>query len=140
MKVRNIPFLFLFISTAFTSDFSLVSSIPVKADLVTTDNLGYFYTATGDLLEKYDASGSLYKTYSNKTLGKIHSIDASNPLKLVLFYKEASQIVFLDNNLSLISTTPSSLEKIGGELLPLFAAHTTTMYGYMTNRNMKSGG
>ena len=113
MKLKSIFVFILFASLTFTSDFYLVKSISTKADFFTTDNLGNFNLITGDVVDKYDKDGKLIKTYSNKSLGKIHSLDAGNPMKIVLFYKETAQIIFLDNNLSLISSASSSLEKIG---------------------------
>ena len=83
-----------------TTDFSLVNSIPVNANTFKVDHLGNIYILKEGVLEKYDEQGKLFKTYTNKLLGSISFIDVSNPLKLILFYKNFSQIVFLDNMLS----------------------------------------
>ncbi len=100
MKSRVVLFLCFFISVAFTSDFKLVKSIPAQANFITTDNLGNCYVVKEDVLEKYDENGNLQKTFSNKSLGKITSVDASNAMKILIFYKDFSKIVFLDNTLS----------------------------------------
>ena len=113
MKFRLIFILFIFVSAIVTSDFSLVKTVKEKANFFTTDNLGNFYVVEYNVLKKYDKEWNVLKTYSDKSLGKIHSVDVGNPLKLVVFYKESAQIIFLDNNLSFISSASSSLEKIG---------------------------
>ena len=41
-------------------------------------------------------------SYQNQFLGDIYSIDISNPLRILVFHKEANQIVFLNNELSII--------------------------------------
>src|SRR5438046_1047362 len=93
-------FISLVLAVFFAVQFTLLQTLPFKADLLTTDNLGNFYLVKNDVLEKYDAGGTLLKTYSNKSFGKIDLADAGNPMKLLLFYKNFSQVVFLDNTLS----------------------------------------
>lgn len=82
------------------SKFRLIKSIPANSCYVTTDNLGNSYLLNNNVLEKYDQEAALLKSYSNKNLGNISSIDASNPLKVLLFYKSFQQIIILDNTLS----------------------------------------
>jgi hypothetical protein len=94
------------------SDLVFVKSIPVKAESVATDNLSNIYLLNNDVLQKYDPQGSPLKSYSNKTLGKITTVDASNPMKVVLFYRNFLQIVFLDNTLSQ-NGDPVSIENLG---------------------------
>lgn len=112
MKSRAVFILALFISIAFTSDFTLVKSIPEEVNFITTDNLGNCYLVKEDILEKYDKDGNLLKNFSNKSLGKISSVDASNPMKILVFYKDFSKIIFLDNTLSLNGNI-ISLEELG---------------------------
>ena len=71
-----------------------------KFELFTTDNIGNCYLVSGDEVKKYNAKGELLKVFSNKKLGKISSIDATNPLRILLFYKEQSQLLILDSQLS----------------------------------------
>lgn len=94
--------LFLFSSYIVFSqnDFKLITTLDVKADFVTTDNQSNVYVVTGNELSKYNKSGTLLYKYSNKTLGNIDFVDASNLLKPLLFYKNFLQILYLDNTLS----------------------------------------
>jgi hypothetical protein len=109
----------LFTSFAFLAEnFRLLKSIPSGSDLLTTDNLGNIYIVNNDLLEKYDGEGMLVKTYSNKSFGKITSVDASNSMKVLLFFKDFSRIVFLDNALSPIGD-PVNLQDLGYTSVPL---------------------
>jgi len=75
-------------------------SIPIDGHSFTTDNLGNVYVISGDMIKKYKEDGSFYRVYSNKRLGNISSADVMNPLKIVLFYKDFSRIVFLDNTVT----------------------------------------
>ena len=105
----NTKVLLLFIAIASLAfhepEYKLDSIIPVKADLITTDNLGNFYVVRNDLVEKYSSTGTLLYTFSNKSLGRISHIDVSNPMKPLLFYREQAQAVFLDNMMA-VSGSP----------------------------------
>ena len=75
-------------------------SIPIKGNKLFTDNLGNSFLLNKDQLTKYRENGTLFRTYSNKGLGNITSIDALNPLKIVVFYQDFSKVVFLDNTIT----------------------------------------
>lgn len=94
------------------SNVVLVRTIAIKGESITTDNLSNIYLLNNDILQKYDPQGNPLRSYSNKTLGKITTVDASNPMKVVLFYRNFLQIVFLDNTLSQ-NGDPVSIEALG---------------------------
>ena len=94
------------------STFKLYSTIATEADFFTTDNQCNIYVVKGTELIKYSKTGRLLYKYSNNNLWKIDFVDASNMLRLLVFYKNFSQFVFLDNTLSLIGE-PVSLDKMG---------------------------
>jgi hypothetical protein len=75
-------------------------SIPAKGNAVEVDNLGDVYVLDNQDIIKYKHGGQLYRLYSNKSLGNIGSIDVSNPLKTLVFYRDLSRLVFIDNTLS----------------------------------------
>jgi hypothetical protein len=104
MKISKHIFKFIIALTcfAFAADDTLKTlyTIKGKADFFSTDNFGNTYLVKGDEIRKYNPNGDLLKIYSNKNLGKITSIDASNPLRLLVFYKDFSSIVILDDLLS----------------------------------------
>jgi len=82
-----------------------LKSIPVKASFFTTDNLRNVYLITGDNdVSKFNPEGEKIFTYSEKKYGKLAFIDASNPLKVLLFFPEFSVIVAVDNTLSVTGT------------------------------------
>lgn len=93
-------------------NYTQVATIPIQADFFTTDKQGNIYVVKANELSKYNKSGKLLYKYSNKNLGNIDFVDASNMLRLLLFYKNFTQAVFLDNTLTL-SGDPVSLDKIG---------------------------
>ncbi len=83
-------------------------------DYFTLDNLGNYYLIKDGEIIKYLANGKYFSRYSNKKLGTITSVDATNALRIMLFYKDQQQVVFLDNQLSQ-KTDAVSLEAMGLE-------------------------
>ncbi|MGZ2369007.1 hypothetical protein ACXR6G_04420 [Ancylomarina sp. YFZ004] len=86
---------------------SLVSSLNILAQnnhrILEIDHLGSIYTIDGNVLKKFTSDKSLVSNYSDALLGEITSIDVSNPLRLLLFYKEFNQILYLDQTLTPIA-------------------------------------
>ena len=104
MKIR-ILFLVLLMASAVTSKpvggLKKIATIYVTADYITTDNLGYIYVVKRDELRKYNPADNSFESYSTKNSGNISYVDASNSMKVLLYYKDFTQIVFLDNRLGI---------------------------------------
>ena len=98
---RTVLILTLIFLFAFQSDqFVFKQSILIQNDFISCDNIGNVYVVKGDAITKLNTSGKVIRTYSNKKLGKIFHVDASNPLRILVFYKDFSLIVFLDSQLT----------------------------------------
>jgi hypothetical protein len=86
--------------------YRLIASI--SGDIVdfTVDNLDNVYILTGtDQLKKYSPNGDSVAVFNNvKNFGKVSTIDVSNPLKVLLYYKDFSTVVILDRLLTVRST------------------------------------
>lgn len=72
----------------------------------TTDNLGNIYIlTTTNQVKKINENGDSLAVYNDvRRYGKIFSIDASNPLKILVYYKDFSTIVILDRLLNIRNT------------------------------------
>ncbi len=92
--------------------FQLIKTIETTADFFTTDNQCNIYAVKANELTKFDKTGKLLYKYSNNNFGNISFVDASNMLKILVFYKNYLQVVFLDNTLS-INGDPISFDKLG---------------------------
>ena len=104
--------IFLFINASLTvygqrdTAFHLVRSYNGEIADAAIDNLDnvYILTAT-DQLKKYNSNGDSLAVYNNvRRFGKVSSLDVSNPLKVLLHYKDFASIVILDRLLSVRST------------------------------------
>lgn len=117
--MKKIPALLLLVLLNFyytllaqdTTRFDQVNVIPSDIDFFTTDNQSNIYTVKANILTKYDKTGKLLYKYSNKNFGNITFVDASNMLKVLVFYRNYLQAVFLDNTLS-VNGDPIGLDKL----------------------------
>lgn len=89
-------------SLAQNDSFLLVRTYTGDIVSAAMDNLDNFYiiSSTGQI-KKFNSNGDSAGIYNQtRNFGKLHSIDVSNPLKLVLFYKDFASIVILDRFLA----------------------------------------
>jgi hypothetical protein len=87
------------------ADFTL--SRTLRADIAdfTVDNLGNIYVLDKDnLLKKLDANGDSLAVFNDvRRYGNIWTIDVTNPLKILVFYRDFSTIVQLDRFLNIVN-------------------------------------
>jgi hypothetical protein len=103
--------LIIFISLLFCCTFSnaqdttfrinLIDSIPGNYTDFNVDEAGNIYLVINESgLRKLDRNGDSVVFNDIKKYGKIYSVDVSNPLKILVYYKATSTIVILDRLLS----------------------------------------
>ena len=85
-------------------EFRLINSIPFTNAQLTTDNLGNAYVTVENQLLEFDSLGKPKANYADATSGLLTSVDAGNPLKIILFYRDFARIHLLNNKLSKEST------------------------------------
>ncbi len=102
--------MFLFISTSIKAqDSSSLSPVKIiEGDYVdfSVDNLGnYYLLSKNNQLKKLNANGDSMGVFNDvRRYGKLFSMDVTNPLKVLLYYKNFSTIVVLDRFLNVVNT------------------------------------
>ena len=88
------------------SSFTINKIIPGEFSYFAVDNLENIYLVNNtDQLKKIYANGDSAGVFNNvRKYGKLFSIDVTNPLKLLLYYKNFSTIVVLDRFLNVRNT------------------------------------
>lgn len=76
------------------------TKINTTCDFFEIDHMGNVYVVNGSQLSKYSSEGKQVCNFSDSSLGNISSIDISDPLKILLFYRDFNQIIYLNNKLS----------------------------------------
>ena len=86
--------------------FTLNRAIPAEIVDFTVDNLGNIYVLNKDnQLKKLNANGDSLAVFNDvRRYGKIATIDATNPLKVLVYYREFTTIIELDRFLNIINT------------------------------------
>src|SRR5258705_1907932 len=101
--------LFSFCFTAIAQNDSLFKPLTrIKGDIVAfaADNFDNIYLLNSyDQLKKIDAKGDSVAVFNNvRKYGKVAQLDVSNPLRVLLYYKDFSTVVILDRLLNVRST------------------------------------
>lgn len=87
--------------------FTMGKTIPGDYSYFTVDNLDNIYLVNNNSnqLKKLDSNGDSAGVFNNvRKYGKLYSIDATNPLKILLYYKNFATIVVLDRFLNVRNT------------------------------------
>lgn len=92
----------LWLSAQQTPAFHFRKMITVNAGSFAVDNLGnlFVFSATGQL-KKLDDSGDSVAVFNDvRRYGKLYAVDVSNPLKVLLYYKDYGTVLVLDRLLN----------------------------------------
>lgn len=119
--------LILLCSFVIQTDEVVCVKFPEKNCTIKTDGFGNIYVINNDEITKYNSVGVSQKKFSTKRYGKIESVDATNPLKILVYYKDFQQLLFLDNQMT-ASSDMISLEKIGYEQAGLVCSSTNNSF------------
>lgn len=71
----------------------------LKANKIYADNIGNIYSVNDGVVTKYFTNKQI-KTFSIKTYGTLESMDVTNALRILLYFKDFQRILFLDSQLS----------------------------------------
>jgi len=104
--------LFSFFCFLMQSDLNLVKQFSAPSDFVITDALGTLYSVKGNCITSYNSNGNKLFSYANPFLGEISAADVKNPMRILLFYKDFNQVIFLSNKLSELGS-PIELDNTG---------------------------
>lgn len=88
------------------SDFVLTKAIGGDFIDFTVDNLGNIYVLNKDnQLKKLSPNGDSLAIFNDvRRFGKVSFIDVTNPLKIVVYYREFTMIIELDRFLNIVNT------------------------------------
>ncbi len=131
----------IFISLVLGSSFILQTDKSFKTIVfkqkycnVQIDDFGNAYIISKMEILKYNAAGELIKSFSTKRYGSIDFVDVTNPLKILVYYKDFQQILFLDNQLT-ASSNMISLEVLGLEQTSLVCTSANNSFWLYDKQN-----
>ena len=88
------------------SSYSLSRTIPAEVNDFTVDNVGNIYLLMrNNQLKKLDANGDSLAVFNAVTrFGDLFFVDVTNPLKILLYYRDFATIVEVDRFLNILNT------------------------------------
>lgn len=106
MLVKKIVFVVCFLVgfSSYAQKLKIEKTLPFSASFFTIDKLGHIYAISNGNVIQADSNGVVLKTFSNKSIGNVNFIDASNPLRIMVYVRDFSVICFLDNQLAVQSS------------------------------------
>lgn len=115
-KISIIFFALVLTVSAFAqvdTSFKLIAGIKGEVVDFSVDNFDNVYILSStDQLKKYNSRGDSIAVFNNvRKFGKVGMVDVSNPLMILLYYRDFSTIVALDRVLSVKNTI--DLKKLG---------------------------
>jgi hypothetical protein len=114
--------IFIFLSLVLIQpDYELLTTVQVSGEQHYTDQFGNVYVIRSGEIKRFDSEYREVAHYSNPYLGKITSIDLSDPLRILIFYKNYNQVVWLDKYLAEI-ISPVMLDQLGHEQVPVLCS------------------
>lgn len=118
-----------------THEFVLIGKIPItKNQHFIVDKVGTIYIYDDKTITCYNQNLEKQFSYNEKSLAsEISYIDISNPFKILVFYKDISTIVFVDNTLSKIGN-PIKLESLGLEQSVIAASSNNNGFWVFENK------
>ena len=134
MKILlNIIFLLI---SLFINDYELINTVKVQGNNFKTDLFENVYIVNNQSIIKYNDAGAKLFTYVDNNLGYINYLDVSDPLRILVFYKDFNQLLFLDKTLSIIGS-PILLDNLGFNQVDLACSSNTGgfwIYNSQTNQ------
>ncbi len=105
-----------------------------KNSQIKIDAFGNIYEISQNEITKYNSLGILQKKFSTKRYGIIDVLDVTNPLKILVYYKDFQQIIFLDNQLTATSNV-ISLESMGYEQTNIICSSSNNSFWIFDKQN-----
>jgi hypothetical protein len=110
ISFKNLKYIFLL------GYYFILPFLGLTQDLL-PDGIGNYWVISGSKVSKIDAKGQTIAHYSNILLGNPSSLDSSDPFRVMVFYNQNQNILFLNNDAAIIGK-PINFVDIGlGEVV-----------------------
>jgi len=109
-------------------------TIKGEVDFIEVDNMENIYSTKGSELKLYNPKGEFLYRYSNKINGVISCLDATNPLRIIVFYKESNTVIFLNQQLSPISDPIDIYESANIDVLKVGISTGGSFWAFSSDR------
>lgn len=107
------------------------SYVMEQPGIAAADYIGNYYVQNNSDLWMFNRFDTLYRKFSIISLAELTQIDASNALKIQLYYRELGKVLYIDNNISDF-TNAVSLNEMGlAQATQLCASFDNGFWAYL---------
>lgn len=100
--VASIALFWQIVAAQTVDSFTLMHSFEAQVQVLSTDKLKQiYYVSPRQVLYKCNEQGQVLFEFSNRYLGTLSKVDASDPFDILLFYPDYQTILFLDRTLNM---------------------------------------
>jgi hypothetical protein len=110
----------------------LIQTINIPVDFIQTDNLGNIYVVKDFRITQFDRNGRQLFVFEDYSAGKISHLDVTDPMKIIVYYKDFMVVRLLDKTLSELSSF--RLNNIGFDMVEVIA-HTRDRRFWIYNQS-----
>ena len=112
LKLKTLLIIISLLGSNLQNDFRFSGAVEARGDIFRSDPFGNIHVVSGSNITRYNAGMKSVGDYNNPHLGEINSVDVSDPLRVLLYYKDHNQVIWLDNYLKQIRS-PVFLDELG---------------------------
>lgn len=123
---------FFLASVAFSQNYQSIATLNLPVDFIQTDHFGNLYVVKDFRITLFDQNGKQLFVFEDYSNGKISQIDVTDPMKIIVYYKDFMVVRLLDKTLSELSFF--NLTNIGFDLVETIA-HTRDRKFWIYNQS-----
>lgn len=109
--MKKIPFLIIVVFLELSplcAQLKLIKTYDINnSEVASVDYIGNYYVQNNNELWMFNRFDTLFRKFSIINLASVTNIDATNALKIQVYYRELGKILYIDNNISDFSTAIS---------------------------------
>ncbi len=110
----------------------LIKSYEISnTEVASVDYIGNYYIQNNNELWMFNRADTLFRKFSIINLSDVTNIDASNALKIQVYYKELGKILYIDNNISDFSNAISLNEMDLAQSTLVCASYDNGFWSYL---------
>ena len=103
MKKSLLFYSLLFFNSLFSQDYQHIKSIKIPSDFIVVDNFSNLYVVKDFRITLFDLNGEQQFVFEDYSNGKISQVDVTDPMKIIVYYKDFMFVRLLDRTLSDLS-------------------------------------
>lgn len=104
LKKSLLLFSLISVNFLFSQEYQHIKTIPIASDFIVADNFSNLYVIKDFRITLFDLNGEQQFVFEDYSNGKISQVDVTDPMKIIVYYKDFMFVRLLDKTLSDLSS------------------------------------